>query len=336
MAHQKLSLQQQLALCQQIALLTKAKLPLESQLARIAGQQSSSVAQAAKQVEQQLVQGKSLVDSLAADSSASSRTLAACIEAGQASNQLDSTLERWTAMHIANAQSSKRLAAAMLYPAILVVIMLISIGMTAWHLIPDIRDTYVLFQQDLPSWLNLLVKLHENIGWLVFLICLATVSPLVIFFWRRRGSNKQGLPKLPQKRLRLQALGTRLASIQLSASRPLSEIVPRCVLAMGAEKQQAEQSFELLQARLPLNPLPPETSMLLGSLHGGIIDRERAVQLLNVLSDQLDYQAEMISLRDSRWLPMLVALIVLFVTLAAYGLLVYLPWIQLMYRIGQP
>jgi hypothetical protein len=55
-----------------------------------------------------------------------------------------------------------------------------------------------------------------------------------------------------------------------------------------------------------------------------------------VVSDQLDFQAEAAALRESRWLPMLVALIILVITLAAYCLLVYLPWIQLMYRIGQP
>jgi Type II secretion system (T2SS), protein F len=336
MAHQKLSLEQQVALCQQIALLTRAKLPLESQLANIAGQQSGSLAESARHVEQQLVQGKSLVDSLASESSVNSRTLAACIEAGQASNQLDSTLERWTSMHLANAQSSKRLVFAMIYPLVLIVIMLISIGMTSWNLIPEIRDTYALFQQELPKWLDLLVKLRENFVWLLLAMFVATFLPLSIWRWRRRGMNQQGLPKLLEKRLRLEALATRLASIQLASSRPLSEIAPRCLLAMGVEKQQSEQSFANLQARRPLNPLPPETSMLLGSLHGGIIDRDRAVEMLNVVGDQLDYQAEMAASRDSRWLPMFVALIVLVVTLSAYGLLVYLPWIQLMYKIGQP
>lgn len=335
MAKSKVTLDQQVALCQQIASLTAAKLPLESQLARIAGQQSGGLAEAARDVERQLMQGKSLVDSLAPDASSHSRILAACIEAGQASNQLDTALERWTSMQIANAQTSRRLAIAMLYPLVLILIMLISISMTAWHLIPEIHDTYLLFQQDLPKWLKLLVELRENFGWVLMAIIAATILPLAFFFWRRRGYNKMGLPRLPERRLRIQALATRLASIQLSASQPLKEVVPRCVLAMGSQ-QQSEHSFERLKARRPLDPLPPETSMLLGSLYAGVIDSGRAVELLDVVSDQLDYQADVIARRDSRWLPMLVALIVLVVTLAAYGLLVYLPWIQLMFQIGQP
>jgi hypothetical protein len=84
-----------------------------------------------------------------------------------------------------------------------------------------------------------------------------------------------------------------------------------------------------------LDPLPAEASMLLGALHGGIVERSRAVELLDTISDQLDYRAELKSLRDARWIPMLIAIIVFLVTLAAYAALVYLPWIQLMYNIGK-
>jgi Type II secretion system (T2SS), protein F len=335
MLDQKLSLQQQLMLCQQIALLTRTNLPLEHQLSQIAGQSKGNLAEAARHVGARLESGVPLVDSLVSDGdSSANRTLAACIQAGQSSNQLDQSLERWTSMHLSNSRSTKRFTSAMVYPFLLIVIMFVSIGLSAWTLIPEIRDTYLLFNQGLPGWLKLIVQLRENFYVVLIVMALLTLVPLAIWSYRRRGLDNSGIPKSLEKRLRLQALATRLASLQLSASRPLSEIVPLCLSAVGAEKKRSEHSFQDLQARRPLDPLPAETSMLLGALHGGMVERDRAVELLNTISDQLDYRAELKSLRDARWIPMLIAIIVFLVTMAAYATLVYLPWIQLMYKIG--
>lgn len=224
----------------------------------------------------------------------------------------------------------------MVYPMVLIVIMFISISLTAWNLIPEIQATYALFQHETPNWLLMLATLREHFFWLILAMCLATLLPIAVWFWRRGSVDSTGLPRLPEKRLRLQSLASRLASIQIAGSLPLSEVVPRCLTAMGVDQTKSTQAFEDLQARRTLEPLPVETSMLLGSLHGGIIDRDRAIELLDVVSDQFEYQAEVAGGRDARWLPALVAVIVFVVTVATYGLLVYLPWIQLMHRIGQP
>lgn len=329
----KLSLEQQIALCQQIARLTHSKLPLEAHLQDIAKSESGALAQSAATVEQQLVQGKRLVDALAAEDTRDSRILAACIEAGQSCNRLDKTLEEWTSMHIANAQSAKRLRSVMVYPVLLILILLISIGLTSWHLIPEIRDTYELFDRNLPAWLEWLVWTRSHFAWMISLMILMTVSPLLIWLRRRFIRDSHGVPKQRVKRMRLQALATRLAHVQLMSSRPLSEILPRCMQAMGLPKSESELAFKRLQEQGPLVPLPAETSMLLGAIYGGVINREKAMELLDQIGKQLSFRADVESLRESRWLPMLVAIVVCVVVLISYLLLIYLPWVELLRQI---
>lgn len=329
----KLTLDQQIAVCVQIAKIAGTKLPIEQQLSQLAELKGGRLSESASIVQQRLLQGQSLSDALQGNNAAQSRILAACVEAGQASNQLELALQRWTEMHIANAQSAKRLEMAMVYPALLIVILLFSIGFTSWNLIPEIKQTYQQFDMNLPSWLVSLVWARQHFAWLMTMIAAVTFLPLVWWYARRFRKDSFGMPKLAATRLRLQALATSLAQLQLAASRPLSELLPRSMTALGLPPEYAQSAFASLQKQQSLAPLPTETSLLIGSLYAGVIDQPRAVELLGRVSNQLNFQAESYSVRESRWLPMLVAVVVCLVTLATYILLVYMPWIELLLRI---
>ncbi|MFO0942230.1 MAG: type II secretion system F family protein [Pirellulales bacterium] len=331
----KLTLDQQIAVCVQIAQIAGTKLPIEQQLAQLAELNGGKLSDSASIVQQRLLQGRSLSDSLKGTDSNQSRILAACVEAGQVSNRLDNALQHWTAMHIANAQSSKRLGAAMVYPSMLIAILLLSIGFTAWHLIPEIHATYQQFEMSLPQWLSLLVWTRQHFFALMSLITIATILPLAGWFLRRFRKDSFGLPKLAAPRLRLQALATSLSQMQLAASRPISESLPRSMSAMGLSQELADSAFNNLQKQQALHPLPTETSLLLSSLYAGVIDQAKAVELLGRISTQLNFQADAMSLRESRWLPMMVSIVVCIVTVATYVLLVYLPWVELLLRIVQ-
>lgn len=320
-------------MCQQIARLTRCKLPLDSTLAAVASGQSP-LANSANLVRGALASGQSLSHALQGKDARQSRVLAACIESGQAANSLDVALLEWTSMHIADRRSAKRLWAVWIYPACLIGIMMISLGVSGWLLIPEIDATYAMFVDSPPQWLAWLVQLRRNYILALMLMMIAVIIPLGIWIWLRARRDENGISQWPEKRLRLQALAAKLAYLHLAAARPLNETVSRCVRVMGVEATMAETKFARLSHQEPIEPLSKETSLLLGALHAGIVERTQAVQLMRKIGDQLTMQAELCALREARLIPILVAIVVFVVTLGSYLTLVYMPWVLLMQQIG--
>ena len=336
MAVEKLTLKQQILLCQQIARLTRTNLPLQEQLAQASSVQGSpsEVLQASQHVQGRLMRGMSLKDALVNDDSTDSRILSACLEVGQASNCLDHALESWTSMHIAGDRARKSLQTAMLYPLALIAISWIAVGWTAWNLIPEIRAAYMQYHTQPPVWLKLIFLARDHFMWTVLVSMVMVFGPLLYWRWIRVRVDEYGVPRTSAMRFRLQSLATQLAGLQLKAERPLSESLPLCLAAMGTVKQKCQEAFQNLRLHRSLASMPPETTMVLASLHCGIISRDQAAEHCLQISLRLSEQADLHDQLDSRWLPVLTALLVGGVTLATYGLLVYVPWVYLMVRIG--
>jgi type II secretory pathway component PulF len=336
MTDRKLTLHQQVALCQHIAQLVRAKLPLVDQMLPVGQGQSSAAYQAGLSVQNSLNQGKSLQAALVQDGSTDSRILSACLEVGQASNCLDQTLESWVAMHLANLRAQSALRTALIYPSLLIVIAFVAIGWTAWYLIPEIQSAYVQYNAQPPFWLRAVFWLRDNYGLTALVSCVLVAAPLL--YWRRRLTrlDRYGVPKYSARRFRLQSLATELAGLQLVAGRPLAESLPLCLSAMGSHEDQSEKAFQNLRLHRTLASMPIETTMVLASLHCGIVTRDQAVAHCRQISHRLNEQANLTDSQECRWMPVLVALIIGAVTLLTYGLLVYLPWISLMTRIGDP
>lgn len=326
----------QLAVCQHVARLARAKLPLAGELSKFAQQASAPVRDAAEAVNSDLLAGKSLTEALTRDGSRDSRILAACIGAGECSGQLDKALESWASMHLANSHASRSLRTALAYPLLLIAITLLSLGYIIWTLIPEYERTYAMFNHLMPSWLELLVRVRAHYSWVLGSLALLALLPLFIWAIRRRRLDHLGLPRERARRLRLQSLASELASQMIDGSVPLTQLVPLMVAATGATGDQAELAFRRLQDRSAIEPLERETTLLLTTLHAGLMDRVETSQHLNSLSQLLRYQADQISMRQARWLPMLVALVVGLLTILTYVFLIYLPWLGLLKQISLP
>lgn len=331
MAEQSVSLKHQLQICQQIARLIRARLPITGSLAELA--KEAPVAGQASDVEQQVAQGKSLADALAGDGSRQSRILAACIESGELSDTLCENLESWTSTHIANSKSSKALLSAMVYPVLLILVTIISLASVIWKIIPQYREYYEMFHQELPVWLDTVCLVRERLGVFLFAFAVLAVLPLVIWFFRRRTLDRDGLPKDKVKRLRIQALASEIASRMLRAGAPIDKIAVLSCQAAGATQPQAVAAFEAIKQRLRIPVLAQETSMLLASTHCGVIDSGEAAKNLDQVAKHLRNRADITSTRNARWLPMLVALSVGTLTILTYLFLIYLPWIYLLQKV---
>ncbi len=331
-----LQLTEQLAVCQHVARLTRAKLPLTGELSKFAQQSDRTVRSAAQAVENDLLAGQSLSQALAKDTSRDSRILVACIEAGEGSGQLDKALETWTSMHLANSLAARSLRAALAYPLLLIVITLLSLGYVIWTLIPEYQQTYAMFSPTMPPWLELLVRIRGQYFWVLGCLTAFCFVPLIAWAIRRRQFDSLGLPRERARRLRLQSLASELASLMIVGNVPLTQLVPRCVAATGAVPEQSVTAFEHLQSRRTIAPLARETTLLLTTLHAGLMDRIETSQHLSSLAHLQRHQADQISLRQARWLPMLVALVVGLLTIMTYVFLIYLPWLLLLKQIALP
>lgn len=326
------TLADQLAICQQVSRLVRSQLPIVGELSQwtvgTADQQT-----AASAVEQQISAGKSLAEAIASDPSRDSRMLSACISIGEPIGKLAQSLEAWTDMHLARSRYSKSLRAALVYPTLLIVVTLLSLGYVIWQLIPEYRTTFAQFQADLPSWLDWLIWIREQLGFLLFGLLLVALAPLVWWYWRRRSYDAHEMPRDVPQRLRVQVLSAELLRCGIDGGLPLLKLVPWSVQASGGSSAAVDNSFDLVRHQKRVPQLAHESSLLVASLHAGLLSPQEAADHLAQVADALRQQADDRAANAARWLPMMVALTVGGLTILTYVFLIYVPWVLLLLRI---
>lgn len=336
MPESTLTLAQQLALCQQVARLVRSELPIAGELSRLNAEATGKHAVTARGVDGQLTAGKSLAGAIAADSSRASRQLTACIVIGEKAGGLATSLEAWTEMHLACARYRKTLHAALIYPGLLIVVTLASLTYVIWQLIPEYRAAYEQFSVALPVWVEWLVAVREQLGWVLCGMLLLAVAPLIVWYWHRHSLDAAGLPRDMPQRLQAQALSTAILKLGIDSGQPLATLVPWSVQASCGNPLAAEGSFAKVQQQQRVPQLASETSMLVGALHAGLLTADETSRHLAEVAQTLRQQADARAARAARWLPMLVALTIGGLTILTYVFLIYLPWIWLLRRIIEP
>lgn len=333
----ELNIDQQLQLAREIAHLVRARLPLEKALIELSGGQSRNLAHAAQLLSARLSQGQSLTTSIANGKRVSTRMLAAAIEIGQAANQLPAALESWVEYHIHRRQSRQRLRTALVYPALLTVIAVLSLAFTAWILVPQYDQAFALLTDGRPDWLNTVRWIQQHL-WLftiTFFICVG--APPAIWWLRRNSFDKYGAPRDPSTRYFLHAHAARLSTIAVTTGNSLADTADCLLLACG-DNQRSTPAHQpvLLQAPATFALLGRETALTLASLDARIITPQQCEELLTLIAEQIERRADAQTQRDVRWFPMLVALCVGLGVAVAYVGLIYLPWVTLFYEIAQP
>ena len=331
------TLAEKLAVCEQVAKLVRARLPIGKELRRSLNSSNTSTRRLAEQIEQDVQSGKKWSDTLVAGRDRESRVLAACIEAGESSDRLAESLQAWTALHIANSKAKQNFRSALLYPFLLVLLMVIALTMVAWSLIPEYRETYRLFNQNLPRWLEAIVVVGESPLLLTLFLVLFVSVPLCILYWmrRRRGLSRANRDK-HAKSLRQQALATHLAALLAGSKVALEKTTHLSLRALGATNEESQLGWQQVQQKQTPNLMSKEASLILGSAHAGILSPEESAQHLEEVSQNLQQSAEQLDDAHRRWFPMLIALLVGSATILSYVFLIFLPWIWLLETISLP
>ncbi len=320
-----------LGVCSQVARLAEAGRPLAGELAQIAERSSGAYAQALRDVDARVQAGEPLTAALASGEGEHYRVLAATIEAGERSKALGDVLEAYVVCFRALRAAKKSLLSALIYPVLLVVTMTVSLTAVFWNLIPQYGTMYASFDQDLPWWLNSLSTLHSYTWFVAIGSLLAGAVPIACVLVHHFGRNRRGLPRSGATRRYLQSLGTKVAAAMVAAGVD-SETLRKLAMAASGAPSTADTGFP---SDGELGNLSEESTAVLRALDVGQIEQSEAVNFLQKIAEQLSASAQLGALRESRWLPSIVAGMVGCVAVLIYTFLIYLPWLCLLLRIEQ-
>jgi type II secretory pathway component PulF len=157
----------------QLAQLLEASVPLYEGLEALEEQASGEPHQAViSAIREQIRKGSSFSVALASYSDTFPPLYRAIVVAGESVGRLDSALQRLNQLLTAERQSRQRLISALLYPAILAVLLVAAINILIFFVIPSIEG---LFEgHELPMFTTIILSIahftNRNIVWLIMLV----------------------------------------------------------------------------------------------------------------------------------------------------------------------
>ena len=161
----------------QLATLINAGLPLAQSLRTLGDQtQNKHLVVVINEILTNIEGGNSLADSFAKHPQVFNDVFIALIAAGEASGTLDQALERIADQQEKDAALLSKVRGAMVYPAIVLVVIIGVIGFMLFTIIPQIEQLYKDLGKDLPIVTAILVAMASfaiNFWWLVLLMLIA-------------------------------------------------------------------------------------------------------------------------------------------------------------------
>lgn len=190
----------------QLATLINAGLPLAQSLRTLADQtQNKHLVAIINDILTSVEGGNSLADSFSKHPTVFNDVFIALIAAGEASGTLDQALERIADQQEKDAELLSKVRGAMIYPAIVLVVIMGVIGFMLFTIIPQIQRLYEDLGKDLPLITAILVGLSDlalRYWWLLFLI-LITAG----YFARRYVETDAGRKSFDTLKLNLPLFG---------------------------------------------------------------------------------------------------------------------------------
>ena len=194
----RISRQEFLVFNQELATLLKAGMPLVQSLdilrQRVANPTFKAVLDA---VHEKVKAGTALSDAFAEHGTLFPPVYAASLMAGERSGNLDAVLRRYVSYEKVIGAVRKRTISALIYPAVLVTMMLILVGIIVLKVVPAFSEFYASFDRQLPLSTRLIVGLSNlvlgNVGLIVIVV---TASAIAVVSWARQPSQRARLHRL--------------------------------------------------------------------------------------------------------------------------------------------
>src|SRR5919106_529790 len=177
----RISRQEFLVVNQELATLLKAGMPLGQSLDILRQRGANATFKAVlDDVYDKVKSGTGLSDAFGAHGDQFPPVYAASLMAGERSGNLDSVIRRYVAYEKVIGTVRKRTISALIYPAILVTMMFVLIGIIVLRVVPAFSDFYGNFDRELPLSTQIIVGLSNFIVANIWLLLAVTVGAVVI------------------------------------------------------------------------------------------------------------------------------------------------------------
>lgn len=185
-AQMKVRTKDRITFTRQFATLISAGLPLSNSLKTVAEQTESKGMKAViEEVLASVEGGKTLHESFAKRPDIFNKVYLSLIEAGEASGTLDISLNRLADQEEKDAAMISKIKGAMVYPAIILVVIIAVLAFMMIAVVPQVEDLYTDMKKELPGLTKGLVDLTDffaNFWWLVLLVLGGIIGGLWFYF----------------------------------------------------------------------------------------------------------------------------------------------------------
>ena len=250
----------------QLATLVGAGLPLSASLRTVVGQtESKGMKVIAEEIITNVESGKSLYEAFATHPETFNKVYIALIKAGEASGTLDLALRRLADQEEKDAAMMSKIKGALVYPAIILVVIIAVLAFMLIAVVPQVRDLYHDLGEELPALTQALVGTTEFFGQFWWLV-LGIVGATVLGLWKFIKQTKKGREVADTFKIHVPVFGglfiklyvsrfARIAEMLLATGVPMLESVTIAISAVSNSVVEKEYSkaLDTIKAGKPLS-----------------------------------------------------------------------------------
>ena len=333
---------------QELATLLKAGMPLVQSLdilrQRVTNPTFKSVLDG---IYEKVKAGTALSDAFAEHGSMFPAVYSASLLAGERSGNLDAVIRRYVAYEKVIGAVRKRTISALIYPAILVTMMTVLIGIITFKVVPAFTEFYANFDRELPLSTRIVVGASDLVIRNIYVVALVAIAAIVAALtWTKSPAQRQKLDRLileipwagnTFRKFATSQLARTLATL-LGGGIPLVNALEIAVRAMGNRylareldevRRHVQEGEGFAQSLLERGVVPDVAVKMVevGESTGAL------QEMLNSLADFYD---EEIDTEVSRFITLVepVMLVVMGLIIAVVVLSLYMPLFELSSVVG--
>jgi type IV pilus assembly protein PilC len=338
-----ISMREFLVFNQELATLLKAGMPLVQSLDLLRRRVSSPRFRAVlDDVHERVRSGTALSDAFAAHGSLFPSVYTASLVAGERSGSLDSVLRRFVEYTKVIATVKRKTISALVYPAILITLALVLVGIIVLRVVPAFSDFYASFGSQLPLVTRIIVGVSAFIRGEFLLILIAIVAAVLLFVaWLRQPGQQARFDRLVLRVPLVGEIAAKFATSQmartlatlLGGGLPLVNALDIAARSVG--NQHIARELDVVSARvregvsfssaLEARGVFPDVAVKMAEVG------ESTGALQDMLNTVADFYDEEISTNMERFVTLVepVLLVIMGIVIAGLLLALYMPLFQL-------
>ena len=250
----------------QLATLVGAGLPLSASLRTVADQTNSKgMRVVAEEIITSVESGKSLYEAFAAHPEIFNNVYVSLIKAGEASGTLDMALKRLAEQEEKDAAMMSKIKGALVYPAIILVVIVAVLAFMMIAVVPQVRDLYRDMGEELPALTQALVNITEFFGQFWWLV-IGVIALLIFATWKFIKQTKKGHEIADAFKIRVPIFGplfqklyvsrfARIAEMLLATGVPMLESVTIAISSISNTivEKEFSKAINVIKAGKPLS-----------------------------------------------------------------------------------